>query len=363
MKKLLVVVGTRPNFVKVTRFKEVAAIHGRVRIRSVHTGQQTDARMTEVFMEQFGFVPDHRLNIPSGTQLSQLAQVVNGLDALFTEERPDGVMVVGDVTSTLGGALAANKAGLPLFHLESGLRSGDRTMPEEMNRRLTDRLADHLFITEPSAAENLGKEGIDRVGIHFVGNTMIDTLVRFDARIRSDDVLQRMGWGEGGHVLLTMHRPATVDHPGRSAQAMDLIAAIASRRRTILPLHPRTEHHLARHGLLGRMGTIPGLIIAPPLDYFAFQRVLATSSVVITDSGGVQEECTFRGVPCLTLRDSTERPITITEGTNELVPLDVAVIHDRLDRIFGGDHKKGRVPELWDGHATERVMDVLERVL
>lgn len=359
----MVVMGARPNFVKVARLGRVADANGRLRVSFVHTGQQTDRRMTDVFMEQFGIRVDHHLSIPAGTQLGQLSSVLAGLDRLFAQQRPDGVMVVGDVTSTLGGALAANKASLPLFHLEAGLRSGDRAMPEELNRILTDRITDHFFVTEAAGRSNLEREGVAADRIHFVGNTMIDTLVAFDERIRNDDVLDRMNWGIGGHVLITLHRPATVDDPLRADKAIDMIEAVAARRRAILPLHPRTERNLERSGHIDRLRSIKGLHLAPPLDYFAFQRVLMTASAVLTDSGGVQEETTFRGVPCLTLRDNTERPVTIRIGTNQLAALDKDVVNAHLDAIFAGVRKEARIPELWEGHATERVVDILERVL
>lgn len=363
MKKLLIVVGARPNYVKVARFGKVAAARGTMQVRLVNTGQQSDHRMTRVFMEQFGLHADHELDIPAGTQLAQLANIMRALEGVLTSERPSGVMVVGDVTSTLAGALAANKAGLPLVHLESGLRSGDRSMPEEMNRMITDSLADHHFTTEPSGVQNLLREGANAASIHAVGNTMIDTMVAYEGRIQADDVLQRMGWGSAGHVLITMHRPSTVDDAERSSRMIELIQGVAARCTTILPLHPRTAHKLEQHGMLARLQAIKGLHVAPPLDYFAFQKLLATSRMVITDSGGLQEESTFRRIPCITLRDNTERPITVTEGTNELLALEPVALYQRMDRIFAGGSKQGSIPEHWDGHATERVMDVLERVL
>lgn len=363
MKDLLIVTGARPNFMKIARFKEVARERGSIRVRTVHTGQQHDERMTRVFMEQFGLEVDHVLHGDGTGQANQLARIMLGLVPVFGAVKPDAVMVVGDVTSTLAGALVANKMGIRLLHLESGLRSRDRTMPEEMNRLLTDRLADHLFTTEPAAAINLIGEGVPRERIHHVGNTMIDTLVAFEERILVDPVMETMGWGKGGHVLLTIHRPHAVDDPTQAAKLVELIKGIAMRCHTIFPLHPRTANNLERHGLLNGLRATRGLHVAPPLDYFAFQRVLATSSMVITDSGGVQEETTFKGVPCLTLRANTERPITMTEGTNELVPFDAAMLWRHMDSVLSGTFKKGSVPALWDGHATERVLDVIDRVL
>ncbi|HQW06384.1 MAG: UDP-N-acetylglucosamine 2-epimerase (non-hydrolyzing) [Flavobacteriales bacterium] len=362
MKILLVVVGARPNFMKVARFREVAAIRGDFGIEVVHTGQQSDDRMTTVFLDQFQIEPDHWLGIGPGDPHEQIAHIMLGLGPVIKQVAPVGMVVVGDVTSTLAAALTANKMGIPLIHLESGLRSGDLRMPEEVNRILTDRITDHFLITEPSAREHLLNEGTPPERIHFVGNTMIDTLVAFQDRIATDPILATQGW-EGGHALITMHRPAAVDDPVAANRTVDMIEAVAKRHRSIFPIHPRTRSRLQANGLLDRLSSIPNLHLASPLDYFAFQRVLATSTFVVTDSGGVQEETTYRGIPCLTLRPNTERPITLEIGTNELVPFDVASLNAAMTRIMDGSFKKGRCPELWDGHATERVFEVLSRTL
>ncbi len=363
MKKLLIVVGTRPNFVKVTRFKEVAAARGDVQVELVHTGQHTDDRMSAVFFEQFGLRPDHWLGIPSGSPAAQMAHIMLALEPVAQQLAPDVMMVVGDVNSTLAAAITANKMGLPLVHLESGLRSGDMDMPEEVNRILTDRITQHFMVTEPSGRENLLREGVDPRAIHMVGNTMIDTIVAFEDRIQADPVLEEMDLGAGGHVLMTIHRPATVDHTHGLERLVELLAFVAERHRVVFPIHPRTSNNLERAGLMGRLREIAGLRLCPPMAYFAFQRLVATSSMVITDSGGIQEETTYRRIPCLTLRPSTERPITVAEGTNELMPFDLERLGDALDRIDNGTYKKGRIPDLWDGHATERILDTLMPVL
>lgn len=363
MKKLLVVVGTRPNFMKVTRFKEVANARGDVSIDLVHTGQHHDQRMSTVFFEQFGLRPDHWLEIASGTPNTQMANIMLGLERVAGEVAPDAMMVVGDVNSTLAAAITANKMGIALAHLESGLRSRDMGMPEEINRILTDRITQHFLITEPSGRENLLAEGADASDIHFVGNTMIDTLVAFDDRIQADPVLTERGFGAGGHVLMTIHRPATVDDAGQLAKLVDLIAFVADWHPVIFPVHPRTTNNLERFGLQQRVQAIKGLHLCGPLDYFAFQKLIATSAFVITDSGGIQEETTYRQVPCLTLRPNTERPITVTEGTNELIPFDLERLQVLIDSIAAGTYKKGRIPALWDGHATERALEALVRAL
>lgn len=363
MKKLLVVVGTRPNFVKVTRFKEVARARGDFAVELVHTGQHTDARMSTVFFEQFGMIPDHMLTIPDGSPAARLGHLLVALEPVMRSSAPDAVVVVGDVDSTLAAALAADRLHIPLVHVESGLRNGDMTMPEEVNRILTDRIADHCFTTEPSGMENLLREGKSRERIHPVGNTMIDTLVAYEDRIAASPVLSELKLEEQGHVLVTIHRPVNVDTKEALERMIDLVALVAKQNKVVFPVHPRTMSNLESFALDGRLRDLAGLIIAPPADYFAFQRLITTSALVITDSGGVQEETTYRGIPCLTLRANTERPVTILEGTNELITFDLAAVADAIARIRSGAFKRGRVPALWDGHATERVFDILSRVL
>ncbi|WKZ66920.1 MAG: UDP-N-acetylglucosamine 2-epimerase (non-hydrolyzing) [Flavobacteriales bacterium] len=363
MKRIIVVVGTRPNFMKVTRLKQVAQRSGGIDFELVHTGQHADGRMSTVFFEQFGLTPDRLLSVPEGSPAARLGHLMLALEPVMRERRPDAVMVVGDVDSTLAGALAANKLGLPIVHLESGLRSGDMGMPEEVNRILTDRISWLCLITEPSGHTNLLREGTAEDRIVMVGNTMIDTLVAFDAEIARSPVMHELGLSEGGHALITMHRPDNVDHEEPLNRLVGLIALVAAWRQVVFPVHPRTARNLERFGLLGRLRAMPGVVLCEPLDYFRFQRLIATSAFVITDSGGIQEETTFRRIPCLTLRPSTERPVTITEGTNELITFDLDALAGALERIEGGTFKKGRIPSLWDGHATERVVEAIKHAL
>jgi UDP-N-acetylglucosamine 2-epimerase (non-hydrolysing) len=363
MKKILIVVGTRPNIIKITRFRSVAAQRGRVAVRIVHTGQHFSANMADVFFDQFGVQPDRCLGVAAGSPTRQIADIMTGMEVVFGEERPDLVLVVGDVNSTLAAALTANKMGVPIGHLESGLRSFDRGMPEEHNRVVTDRLTDHYFITEPSGLDNLRAEGARPETMHFVGNTMIDTLVAFDPQVQASTVLEDLRLGSGGHVLMTLHRPATVDVRDRLAEVLDLIADVSRQRSVVFPLHPRTAKNLETFGLKGKADSIDGLVFTEPLDYFAFQKLVATAGFILTDSGGIQEETTYRRVPCLTLRPNTERPITVTLGTNELVSADMGSVREAIGRIDAGTFKTGEIPALWDGYATERVIEVLERVL
>ncbi|MCC6841271.1 MAG: UDP-N-acetylglucosamine 2-epimerase (non-hydrolyzing) [Flavobacteriales bacterium] len=361
MKKLMVVVGTRPNFIKVTRFKAEAARRG-MQVQLVHTGQHYDDRMSTVFFDQFGLRPDRFLDTPQASPAAQMGHMMIGLEAVAKEWKPDLVIVPGDVNSTLAGALVANKMGLPLAHLESGLRSGDMGMPEEINRILTDRITDIFFVTEQSGIDHLIAEGRPGEAVHLVGNTMIDTLVAYDPQVRAATVLKDLGLNNGGHVLMTIHRPATTDDAGELAKLVELIAVVSEERPVVFPVHPRTTAKLEATGLLPRLKALPNLRLAAPMDYFNFQQLIATCAFVITDSGGIQEETTYRRIPCLTLRPNTERPITVTLGTNELITFDLQVLRNAIGRIQAGTFKQGSVPPLWDGHATERVLDVIARL-
>lgn len=358
VKKLLIVVGTRPNFMKVTRFKEVGRQRG-VDVQLVHTGQHYDEKMSTVFFDQFKLVPDFFLDTPHASPPFQMGHIMMSLTRVVEEQKPDLLMVPGDVNSTLAGALVANKLCLPLAHLESGLRSGDMGMPEEINRILTDRITDHFFVTEQSGIDHLLAEGRPASAIHMVGNTMIDTLVAFDAEVQASDMLREMDLGDGGHVLMTIHRPATVDHVGELTKLIDLITFVAKDRKVVFPVHPRTTAKLRASNLMERLDNLPNLRITGPLDYFNFQKLVATAAFIITDSGGIQEESTYRRIPCLTLRPNTERPITITMGSNRLIDFDPDALRIAITEITEGRARRGEVPPLWDGHATERVFDVL----
>lgn len=363
MKKVLIVVGTRPNFIKVTRFKKVAEQHGSIEVEIVHTGQHYDSRMSDVFFDQFGLIPDHFLNVEPASPATQMGRIMEGLEEVIDTTQPDLLMVVGDVNSTLAGAIVANKKGVALAHLESGLRSHDRSMPEEINRILTDEITDHFFVTEDSGMKHLLAAGKDPEHIHFVGNTMIDTLVGFDDRIQASNALTDHGVSEGQFVLMTIHRPATVDDPESFATLLGILEKIGQELQLLFPVHPRTIKNAERFGLADRLHAVPGLKITGPMDYFSFQKLIATCKFILTDSGGIQEESTFRQVPCLTLRPNTERPSTVDIGTNVLLPLEIDRVWSEVSKILSGDGKSGSVPPLWDGHSTERIMEVLDRVL
>lgn len=360
-RKICVVVGTRPNFVKVTQFKAVARKRfSALEVEIVHTGQHYDTAMSGVFFDQFGLRPDRFLNVAPGHPAKQIAGIIVALTDHFEAETPDLVIVVGDVNSTLAAAVAANKCGLPVAHLESGLRSGDRTMPEEHNRLVADALADLHFVTEESGLHNLRGEGKSERGIAFVGNTMIDTLAAFSHEIDASDVLDVYGLRAGEYALATIHRPSNVDTAEGLETTLSVLGMTAEKLPVVFAAHPRTLARMEALGLRGAFDDVRGLKMIPAQGYFDFQKLVRESRFVLTDSGGIQEETTYLGKPCLTLRPNTERPITVTRGTNTLLEFDLAAIEPVIDSILEGTYKKGRVPELWDGRATERVLQRVE---
>jgi len=357
---LLLIIGTRPNFIKITRFKEITLSYPNINLKIAHTGQHYDATMADVFFKQFNLTPDYFLNVGNGSPNFQIAEIMTKLEELITTKfKPDLIIVVGDVNSTLAGALTANKLNIKLAHIESGLRSFDGTMPEEHNRILTDKICDLYFVTEPSGIENLKREGVQEEKLKFVGNTMIDTLVAFSDKIEQADVLEKLKLTSKVFVLTTIHRPATVDNEEGLNKLIQLFKSITQKYKVVFPIHPRTVSNLKKFNLYEELTQNKDIIITEPLDYFAFQKLIKHSKFIITDSGGIQEESTFLQVPCLTLRNNTERPITCTEGTNTLVKFDIHEINQLITEIESGTYKRGKIPELWDGHATERIFKVL----
>lgn len=356
-KTLWIVIGTRPNFVKVTQFRKTAGTHfPDIDIRLVHTGQHYDEKMAGVFFDRFGLRPDVFLDIEPGLPGLQISAAIEGLTRLFTEVKPDLVMVVGDVNSTLAGAVAANKCGLPVAHLESGLRSRDLGMPEERNRKVADVLCDLHFITEDSGLANLRAEGIAEKGLSFTGNTMIDTLVSFANDIDRSEVLKTLGVAPGSYALATIHRPSNVDHKAGAELVLRIFERLCAMQKVVFPVHPRTAARFVDFGLWSDFKSLSGLIMTEPQGYFDFQKLIAESAYVITDSGGIQEETTFLRKPCLTLRPNTERPSTVEIGTNTLLEFDVDAIAGVAALIANGTYKAGEVPRLWDGLATRRVL-------
>lgn len=357
-KRLFILIGTRPNFIKVTRFKDLSAQYD-FDVKIIHTGQHFDDNMANVFFDQFNLRPDYFLNVGGLTPNTQVGQIILKLEELFIEiGKPDFLMVPGDVNSTLAGAIAANKMSIPLIHLESGLRSFDKKMPEEHNRIVADNLSDICLVTEPSGLENIAAENIQAATYH-VGNTMIDTLVKFEPKIEENPILEELDLVNEPYILCTFHRPSNVDSEGQLKKLTKLLNALTKDAKVVIPLHPRTRKMLAEFNLLSLLESNERLILSEPIGYFQFQKLIKYSQVVITDSGGIQEETTFRQIPCLTVRENTERPVTITEGTNTLVEFDESIILDWVGKIRSGAYKKGIIPKFWDGHTTERIYQTL----
>jgi len=353
--RILYVVGTRPNFVK------TAPVIGALRERDpqgrhaiVHTGQHYDRLMSEVFLEELGVpAPDYMLEVGSGSHAVQTGLTMERLEPVLADERPDLVMVPGDVNSTLAAALTAVKMGIPVAHIESGLRSFDMAMPEEVNRIVADRFAEWLFLHSPEGVTNLRHEGIADERMHMVGNTMIDTLVALEGRFRAAGAAARLGLEPGSYVLVTLHRPALVDGP-LLGETVAQLAALALQMPVVFPVHPRT-----RKMMDGLEPDHPGLHLVDPLGYVDFLSLLADAGAVLTDSGGIQEETTYLGIPCFTLRDNTERPVTLTSGTNTLLGLDPARIARIPTLMAERGSPPAAPPPLWDGQAAQRIADVI----
>jgi len=358
--RVLVVAGARPNFMKVAPLLRELRARPRFETLLVHTGQHYDAAMSDGFFRDLGIpAPDVNLSVGSGSHAVQTSEVLRRIEPVLLDWRPAVVVVVGDVNSTLAAALAAVKLEIPVAHVEAGLRSFDRSMPEEINRLLTDAISHWLFTSEPSGAENLRREGVCAERIHFVGNVMIDTLRAHLPRAREAAPLARLGLEPRGYAVLTLHRPSNVDDPERLVGLFAVLEEIHRELPIVFPVHPRTRASIEQR--LG--GRVPRLGLTDPLGYLEFLGLLADARLVLTDSGGIQEETTVLGVPCLTLRNSTERPVTVSEGTNRLVGGEPEVIRAEARKVLDGDAPHGRVPDKWDGAAAHRIVDVLERDL
>lgn len=354
-----VIAGARPNFVKVAPI--IAAMRARaaagadIRFRLIHTGQHYDPRLSAIFFDQLGIPqPDHNLEVGSGSQAEQTGAIMQRYEAVLLEQRPDLCLVVGDVTSTMACAITAQKLHVAVAHVEGGIRSGDWTMPEEINRLATDAVTDWFFTTSATAGDALRQCGVPDAAIFFVGNTMIDTLLANRSRFAKPQCWDSTGLREGEFIVVTMHRPANVDEADELARFVRAIADSVRGLPVIFPVHPRTAKTLeAMAGLPANVHPIE------PLPYLEFNYLVERARIVITDSGGITEEATVLGVPCMTLRDTTERPETVTMGTNELVGTDPAVIPDWLNLLFAGKWKRGSIPPMWDGKSGERIVDAL----
>jgi UDP-N-acetylglucosamine 2-epimerase (non-hydrolysing) len=354
------IVGARPNFMKVAPILEAAAAHPALTTQLVHTGQHYDVKMSDTFFEELGLPePDIYLGIGSGSHAAQTARVMIAFDEVLDKHPTDVVLVVGDVNSTIACALVAAKRNIKVAHVEAGLRSRDRTMPEEINRILTDQLSDWLFTSERSATPNLVAEGIPEEKIVFVGNVMIDSLFKHRDAARRKDTLARLDVKPREYALATLHRPSNVDTLDSAKNAVRALEAILDRIALVLPVHPRTRARLKDFGLLDALESRPNLRLVEPIGYLDFLCLNDQARLVFTDSGGIQEETTALGVPCLTFRDNTERPITVTEGTNTLLGTDASRVGPAIDRILSEEQPTRRAPEFWDGHAAERIVEAL----
>jgi len=362
--KIANIVGARPNLVKIAPLLREMRKHPQMRSLLVHTGQHYDEKLSDVFFRQMGIPqPDINLEVGSGSHAWQTAEILKKIEPVLLEHKPDLLLVVGDVNSTIATALAAAKLGIQIVHVEAGLRSFDRAMPEEINRILTDALSDYLFVTEEDAVENLLREGRPRDKIFLVGNVMIDALRQFLPLAQHSVIGQELnlididGNGFRPFAVLTLHRPSNVDSPETLQKLLCVIEKVADELPIIFPVHPRTHQRLKQMGVHEH----PRLRLIPPVGYLDFLCLLSRSRLVLTDSGGIQEETTALGVPCLTLRENTERPITVTEGTNQIVGQDPEKILAAARKILAGTTKAGRIPKLWDGRAAERIVEILLR--
>jgi UDP-N-acetylglucosamine 2-epimerase (non-hydrolysing) len=364
---IMCVVGARPNFMKIAPIiRELRSQPDAVPVCLVHTGQHYDAEMNDAFFSQLQIPPpDVELEVGSGSHAVQTAEIMKRFEVVVDKEQPAAVLVVGDVNSTIACALVAAKKNIPVIHVEAGLRSFDRTMPEEINRVLTDRISDMLFITESSARENLRNEGVDDDRVHFVGNVMIDTLrhslsqsVAAETTLAGVDNAGLFLEGKQGYAVLTMHRPANVDDKEVFRHLLETVRLVSERIPVVFPVHPRTRKALEEHGLQACLDS-ERIVCLPPLGYLEMLGLVSSARLVLTDSGGLQEETTVVGVPCITLRENTERPVTVDQGTNTIAGRDRELVMSIVEDVLRDGGKHGRTPELWDGKAAERIKQVL----
>lgn len=368
MRKIIIIAGARPNFMKIAPLMHEFRRHrSAFKPLLVHTGQHYDFEMSEVFFQNLNIPkPDIYLNIGSASHAVQTARIMIEFEKVLLDEQPDLVIVVGDVNSTAACSLVASKMHIRVAHVEAGLRSFDRTMPEEINRIVTDSVSDMLFVSEPSGLKNLKREGVNSGKVHFVGNIMIDTLLSNMKRIERSDIFSRICSGDGinkiephQYAVMTLHRPSNVDSETSLSEIYGIIESITAKVKIIYPVHPRTKKMIKRHKYLQKFEMLGNLFMIDPLGYIDFIRLVKDSLFVLTDSGGIQEETTVLNVPCLTMRDNTERPVTISEGTNILVGRNKGKIVAAVHRILTGKWKRSKVPELWDGKTAERIIEVI----
>lgn len=362
--KIISVVGARPNFMKVAPIHKAVSKHNssdnkRKIIHLIcHTGQHYDEKMSKIFFEDLELPkPDFYLGVGSGSHAEQTARVMIEFEKVLLSEKPDIVLVVGDVNSTIACTLTASKLHIKTVHVEAGLRSFDRTMPEEINRLLTDAISDYLFVTEPSGLTNLVKEGVPESKVFFVGNCMIDSLIDYLPKADRSNVLSNYELQPERYVLVTLHRPSNVDNETQLKKLFEMLNKIALERKVIFPIHPRTVKNIDSFGLTGEISK--NIILTEPIGYIDFLALIKNSELILTDSGGIQEESTYLGVQCITLRTTTERPVTVDVGTNQLLGDDLIAAEQAALAVLHGKKKNGAIPELWDGKAAERIVKKL----
>ena len=359
--KIACIVGARPNFMKIAPILEEMEKHPSLDPILVHTGQHYDYEMSQVFFEDLDIPePDVYLGVGSGSHAVQTAKIMMAFEEVVIEHKPDLVLVVGDVNSTLACSLVAAKLWIPVAHVEAGIRSFDRTMPEEINRLLTDSISDYLLTPTQDANENLKKEGIPDRKIFLVGDVMIDTLLKYKDKASSDSILSNLNLEKRSYILMTLHRPSNVDVKSNFVKILNALAEIQRLIKIVFPIHPRTKARIEEFGLGSAISDMENLIIIDPLGYLKFMGLMVNSRFVLTDSGGMQTETTVLNIPCLTMRENTERPETIREGANTLVGNDTHLIIEESMKILDGYGKTGIYPEIWDGHTAERIVETID---
>ncbi len=359
MKKIISVVGARPNFMKVAPIHRAFQKYSdKIQHLICHTGQHYDEKMSKVFFDDLELPkPDFYLGVGSGSHAEQTAKVMMEFEKVLLAEKPDMILVVGDVNSTIACSLTAAKLHIKVVHVEAGLRSFDRKMPEEVNRVLTDAISDYLFVTEKSGLENLKHEGVDDSKVFFVGNVMIDSLAYYLDKTNGRTILSDFGLTPQNYLLVTLHRPSNVDSKEQLTKLIGMLERLSEKRKVIFPIHPRTRKNLSDYNLLNDNND--NLILTDPIGYIDFLTLTKNAELILTDSGGIQEESTYLGVQCITLRTSTERPITVEVGTNQLLGNDLNKAEQTALDILSGKKKEGKIPELWDGKAAERIAAIL----
>ncbi len=361
MKKIISVVGARPNFMKVAPLhKEFQNYSDTIQHIICHTGQHYDEKMSKIFFDDLELPkPDYYLGVGSGSHAEQTAKVMIEFEKILIKENPDLIIVVGDVNSTIACSLTAAKLHIKVAHVEAGLRSGDMNMPEEINRILTDSISDYLFVTEKSGLSNLSNEGVDSEKVFLTGNIMIDSLVNYLPKADQSLIHNDFGISKGNYVLVTLHRPSNVDILEQAIKLKDLLNTIAEKRNVIFPMHPRTLQNWQNFDLMKMLNS--NITITEPIGYIDFLSLTKNAELILTDSGGIQEESTYLGVQCITLRTSTERPITVEVGTNQLLGNDLGKAKNAALNILNGQIKKGQIPDLWDGNSAKRIVDILSK--